>query len=91
MTENVLLHATEQPLTEPADPTRELDAVQLALQRLADGEDLDALDPQIRDALRALVRRLETVWEKKGSFLEVGMSPFLQKLFLRTHSEWASA
>ena len=91
MTENVLLHTYENLSGNREVPALDLETVHTAIRRLAEGEELSSLDPQVLDALRALVKRLEAVWGKKGSFLEVGMSPFLQNLFVKANSEWASA
>jgi len=91
MTENVLLQTYEELSTGREAPVRNHDAVHTAIRRLAEGEELSSLDPQLISALQALVKRLDGVWGKKGSFLEVGMSPFLQNLFVKANSEWASA
>lgn len=85
MTEQLVLAESQGTSRAETDDFQRLSS---ALLRLAEGEDLGRLDPGSMETLRAIAIRLRKVWGKKGSFLRVGMSPFLQNLFFQTGSDW---
>lgn len=91
MTEDVLVDTYETVRNKGIEPVNDMTAIHAVLERLASGERIQSLDPEALDMLRKLVARLQGVWGKEGDFLNVGMSPLLQNLFVRFNTGGASA
>ena len=92
MAEQVLMESRREVRPEGVSPeTLDFTGLHRVISRLAEGEDVEGLDPRTREALKALVGRLCRVWDRKGSFLKVGMSPFLQNLLIKAGSGSISA
>ncbi|MHC5036650.1 MAG: hypothetical protein ACYTHM_04995 [Planctomycetota bacterium] len=92
MTDQALAEVCNSSSTEGGDRVFEFEEIRQAIARLGSGEDELSIDPKMLQTLQLMVTQLQKVWDKKGSFLEVGLSPFVQNLLLKLiQPEWASA
>ncbi|MHC4599438.1 MAG: hypothetical protein ACYS47_10570 [Planctomycetota bacterium] len=90
MTEQVLVDAHGDATTTATDSSAAFEELRRALALVKPADDGPTVDPEVAKALRGILRRLRGVWDRKGSFLEVGLSPFVLDLLDRVDPEGAT-
>ena len=90
MTEQVLVDAHRDATATASDSSAAFEELRRALARVKPEDDGPAVDPEVAKALLSILRRLRGVWDRKGSFLEVGLSPFVKDLLDRVDMEGAT-
>ena len=91
MTEQVLVEAHVDTMVGTADPGAAFEELRRALARIQSDDFALADDPAVVRALRSVILKFKNVRGRKGSFLGVGLSPFIQDLLNRIDPEQATA